>query len=217
MPVRVVLADDHEIFRDGFQIMLEKQEDIEFVGEAGDGMELLSLVKETMPDVVITDIKMPKLDGIEATKKLSEEFPGIGIIAFSMFDEDSLIVDMLEAGARGYLLKNATKTEIFDAIKTVYAGGSYYCNHTTGKLAKLIGKSNFKFPAKIERPSFNDKELKIIELVCRELSNKEIAAAMFLSVRTVEGYREKIVEKMEVKNTAGIVIYAIKNNLFKLT
>src|SRR5215207_1311812 len=118
-PIRIVLADDHEIFRDGFKVMIKKQPSVQLVGEAANGEELIALTSQLRPDVIITDIKMPVMDGIEATKRLTADFPEIGIIALSMFDEENLIVEMLEAGAKGYLLKNAHKDEILEAIKTV--------------------------------------------------------------------------------------------------
>src|SRR5215213_2604658 len=128
LPIRVVLADDHEIFRDGFRVMLKKQDSVELIGEAGNGEELLEQVQELQPDIVITDIKMPKLDGINATKILAKKYPHIGVIALSMFDEENLIIDMLEAGAKGYLLKNAHKNEIIAAVESVFKNQIYYCN-----------------------------------------------------------------------------------------
>jgi DNA-binding NarL/FixJ family response regulator len=216
LPIRVILADDHEIFRDGFQTMLKKQTEVEMVGEAENGKELLELTAKLNPDTIITDIKMPLMDGIEATKILSERFPHIGIITLSMFDEDNLVVDMLEAGAKGYLIKNAPKHEIFEAIKTVYNGGTYYCHHTSNKLAQMIAKSKFNPYKKIPKIEFTERETEIIKLICSELSNKEMASKLNLSVRTVEGYRDKIQEKMDVRNTAGIVVFAIKNGIFKI-
>ena len=216
LPIRIVLADDHEIFRDGFQTMLKKQSNVELIGEAENGKELIELVEKLNPDVIITDIKMPKMDGVEATKILSDRFPEIGVIALSMFDEDDLVVDMLEAGARGYLIKNAAKHEILEAIRTVYEKGTYYCQHTSHKLAQMIAKSKFNPYKKAKKIEFTNREIDIIRLICAEYSNKEMGAQLNLSVRTVEGYRDKILEKMEVKNTAGIVVYAIKNGIYKI-
>jgi DNA-binding NarL/FixJ family response regulator len=213
-PIRLILADDHEIFRDGFKVMIRKQPAFELIGEAANGEELIQLVRQLRPDVVITDIKMPKLDGIEATRQLTKEFPSIGIIALSMFDEENLIVDMLEAGAKGYLLKNAHKDEIIDAIRTVAADQTYYCGSTSVKLAQLIAKSNFNPHRKTLRPELSDKEIEVIRCICQQMSNKEIANKLNLSVRTIEGYRDKIQEKIKVKNMAGIVVYAIKNNIY---
>lgn len=215
IPIDIILADDHEIFRDGFAVMLTKIPEINLLGEASNGEELIKLMRTLKPEVIVTDIKMPKMDGIEATKRLKKEFPSVGIIALSMFDEENLIVDMLEAGAKGYLLKNAHKTEIIAAIKSVYKDEPYYCRETSHKLAQMIAKSRFNPYKKRAKIEFSEKEIAIINLICGEYSNKEIADKLILSKRTVEGYREKILEKIDGKNTAGIVVYAIKNNIYK--
>jgi two-component system, NarL family, response regulator NreC len=209
--IKLVIADDHEIFRDGFKLMLTKYPEIFLAGEAENGKQLVELVQKIKPDVVITDIKMPMMDGIEATKKIIELLPNTGIIGLSMFDEDDLIVDMLEAGAKGFLIKNAGKEQIIEAIKTVYNNDPYYCKSTSHKLTNMIAKSKFN-PYKITpKVTFNEREKEIITLICKEFANKEIADKLFLSVRTVEGHRLKILEKMNVKNTVGLVVYAIKN------
>jgi DNA-binding NarL/FixJ family response regulator len=215
-PIRIVLADDHEIFRDGFAVMLKKQTDIKLVGEAADGKELIEITERLMPDIVLTDIKMPKIDGIKATEIIREKFPGINIIALSMFDDDNLIIDMLEAGAKGYLLKSAHKSEIFEAIKAVYKHETYYCKSTSSKLLHLIAQSRFDPSKEIQKPKFSQKEIEIIRLICQEASNKDIAAKLYLSIRTIEGYREKIQEKIKAKNAAGIVVYAIKTGIYKI-
>ena len=213
--IKLMIADDHEIFRDGFKLMLTKFPEIILVGEAANGKELVGLVNELKPDVVITDIKMPVMDGIEATKKIIEQFPDMGIIGLSMFDEDDLIIDMLEAGAKGYLLKNAGKEQIIEAVKTVYNNDPYYCKTTSHKLTNMIARSRFNPYKKTAKVEFSERETEIIDLVCREMTNKEIADKLFLSVRTVEGHRLKILEKMNVKNTVGLVVYAMKNGIVK--
>jgi DNA-binding NarL/FixJ family response regulator len=211
--IRLVIADDHEIFRDGLALMLSKQQDIQLVGQAGNGKQLLTLVNELFPDVVMTDVKMPVMDGIEATRSLVSQHPDLKIIALSMFDEENMIVDMLEAGAKGYLLKNADKQEILDAIHSVYDEKHYYCQHTTSKLASLISKSRFNPYKKKESLVFTDREIEIIRLICQQLTAQEIADKVFLSKRTVEGHRTRILEKMNVKNTAGVVIYALRHRI----
>src|ERR1700744_5712126 len=124
--IRLVIADDHEIFLDGLALMLSKQDTVVLTGQAGDGEELLRLVADTQPDIVLTDIKMPRLGGIAASRMLLQRYPQLKIIALSMFDEEDLIVEMLETGARGYLLKNADKKEILEAILTVDEGNIFY-------------------------------------------------------------------------------------------
>lgn len=214
-PIDIILADDHEIFRDGFAVMLNKIPEINLMADASNGEELIKLVRIHQPDVIVTDIKMPVMDGIEATKKLKQEFPQIGIVALSMFDEEELIIEMLEAGAKGYLIKNAHKEEIVAAVKSVNKDEPYYCRDTTHKLAQLIAKSTFNPYRKIIKPEFTGNEIEVIKLICKELSNKEISEIMHLSKRTVEGYREKILEKLDAKNSIGIVLYAIRNKIFE--
>lgn len=212
--LKVLLADDHEIFLDGLQAMLQKQPNIEVVGVASNGAECIKITEATNPDIILTDIMMPVMDGIAATKYLTEHHPGVRIIALSMFDQDNLIVDMLEAGASGYLLKNAHKSEILDAIRSVYQNIPYYCRSTTTRLARLIGQSKFNPQNQAEAVIFSDKEKEIIRMICEEKTTKEIAERLYMGSRTVEGYRIKILEKMQVRSVAGIVIFAIKHKLF---
>jgi DNA-binding NarL/FixJ family response regulator len=215
-PIRIVLADDHEIFRDGFAGLLKKQDEIQLIGEAADGKELIIITEKLKPDVILTDIKMPNMDGIEAAKILTQKFPHIYVIALSMFNDDNLVIDMMEAGAKGYLLKNAHKTEIIEAIKAVHKQEMYYCKQTSNKLIQLLAKSKSDFHKEQVRPKFTSKEIEVISLICQQCFNDEISKQLYLSVRTIEGYRKKIQEKMMVRNTAGIVVYAIKNGIYKI-
>lgn len=213
--IRLIIADDHEIFRDGLALMLSRQKDIILLGQASNGKELAELTAQHNPDVIITDIKMPVMDGIQASKLILKKQPDVKIIALSMFDEETLIVDMLEAGAKGYLLKNADKQEILDAIETVYEDKTYYCHHTSARLTNMIVKSNFNPYKKKEPVTFNEREIEIIKLICQQNSSKEISDKLYLSSRTVEGYRTKILEKMNARNTVGVVVYALKHNLIE--
>lgn len=216
-PIRIILADDHEIFRDGFVDLLKKQDEIVLVGEAANGKELLEQADRFQPDVILTDIKMPLMDGIEATRILAEKMPQVYVIALSMFNDDHLVSDMMEAGARGYLLKNAHKTEILEAIRAVHNHDMYYCRQTSAKLIQQLARSKSGLYKEPLLPKFSEKELAVITMICRQASNNEISGELHLSVRTIEGYRKRIQEKMKVRNTAGIVVYAIKNGLFKIS
>lgn len=213
--IRIVIADDHEVYREGFKSMLKRQNEIVLVGEAENGKELLAILKSLHPNVVVTDIKMPEMDGVAVTKEIVEKFPGTPVIALTMFDDDDLIVDMLEAGAKGYLLKNAHKTEIIEAIRTVYDNKAYYCQHTTIKMAELIAQSKFNRDKK-KKPQLTPKEIEVTKLICQGLSNKEMAQMLGLSVRTVEGHREKINSKIAIKSIAELVIYAIRSGIHKI-
>jgi DNA-binding NarL/FixJ family response regulator len=214
--IKVLLADDHEIFLDGLQAMLQKQSNLAVTGLALNGQECIRLAETTMPDIILTDIMMPVMDGIVATKYLSDHYPAVSIIALTMFDQDNLIIDMLEAGANGYLLKNAHKSEILEAIHSVYHHIPYYCRSTTTRLARLIGQSRFNPHRHARDIPFSDREKEIIRLICEEKTTKEIAEQLCMGSRTVEGYRIKMLEKMQVRSVAGIVIYAIKHKLFEV-
>lgn len=206
-PIRVLLADDHEAIREGFQVMM-KNTGIVMVGEARNGKQLIQLASQLKPDIIITDILMPEMNGIDATVEITTQFPAIGIIAFSMSNEETLIVDMLKAGARGYILKSSGKDEVIAAVRSVFRGHPYYCRETDTILTNIRKAGNNK------KPKLNHKELMIIKMICQELSSREIGDIMSLSRRTVDGYRQEIIEKIRVRNTAGIVLYAIKNKIF---
>ncbi len=215
-PIKIAIADDHQIFREGFKLLLKNQEEIELVGEADDGRELLEVALKQQPDVVIIDIKMPVMDGIEACRHIKKRFPDIKVIALSMFNDDNLVVDMLEAGARGYLLKNTNKQELLQATKAVYEGDTYYCIATSRKLTKMIAESKFNPYRNRPIKKFTARETDVIKLICEQYTNKEIATTLRLSIRTVESHREKIQQKTGAKNSIGVAIYAIKHNIFQL-
>lgn len=215
IPIKVAIADDHEVYRDGLRSLLEKSKELEVIGEASNGQELINLCAAERPDIVLTDIMMPVMDGIAATSELTTAYPSLRVIALSMFNQDSLIVDMLTAGAMGYLIKNAGKSEILDAIQSVYRGVPYYCKTTSMKLARMIGSSPYGVKSK-EKVLFNEKEIAIIKLICEEKTSKEIADELFISPRTVEEYRERIREKIKAKTSMGIVVYAIRHEIYRL-
>jgi DNA-binding NarL/FixJ family response regulator len=210
--IQIVIADDYPMFREGIRLMLEKTAGIQIAGEANDGRELLKVIRENKPDVVITDIEMPIMNGIEVTKAIKKEFPALPVVALTMYGDDHLLVDMLEAGANGYLLKSTTKEELIEGIKAVNEGDNYFCNATTLKLSKIIAKSRFY---KTDDASFSEKEIEIIKLICEQYVSKEIADRTSLTFRTVEKYRHNIMEKTGSRNLVGIVIYAIKNGIYK--
>jgi len=212
--IKVLIADDHEIFRDGLKLMLGSVDTIDLAGEAANGKELAALVDKMNPDVVVTDIKMPVMDGPQVTKYIMQHHPLVKVIALSMFDDEELILEMLESGATGYLLKNADKSEMIDAIHSVHNNTPYYCKSTSGKLVKLIAYSRANMQKQRKEAEFTEKEKDIIRLICKEYTNKQIGETLFLSTRTVEGYRMKILEKMGAKNIVGIVIEAIRLGIY---
>ena len=214
--INTIIADDHDVYIEGLKTLLSTTQDIHVVGEALNGKDLVSKVKKHNPDIVLTDITMPVMNGIDATREIVSFNPAIGVIALSVSNDEGSVVDMLEAGALGYLLKNSNKNEIIEAIHTVHKGNSYYCKNTSSRLTKIISKTKFNPYRNKQQPLFNEKELKIIELICQEKTNREIADAIFVSYRTVEVWKLKIQEKLNVKTNAGIVIYAIKTGIFNI-
>ena len=214
-PIKIIIADDHRIFLDGLSFLLRNESDIQIIDQATNGVDLIKAVEEKSPDVVITDIVMPKMDGIEATKMITDKFPTICVIALTMFDNESLVLDMLEAGAKGYLLKTTNKEEIIEAIKTVKNKREMqYCGVTANKLVRLMARSNFNPYKPGKKPQFTDRELEIIRLMCQEMCSKEIAKELNLNSRSVESARERIQEKIGAKNMIGIAVYAIRNGIY---
>jgi DNA-binding NarL/FixJ family response regulator len=214
--IKVVIADDHKIFRDGLKLLFRKEKEYELVGEAANGLELLELVNLTQPDIILTDIKMPVMDGIAFVKQILIKHPGAIVIALSMFDEESLVKEMLEAGAVGYLLKDAHKEEILEAIELARSGKPCYSRTFSAKLIKLLSESNYNPFKSNKAVELTKKEIQIIECMCLELTSKEIADKLDLSTRTVEWYRLRIMEKVDAKSATGIVVYAIKHKLVKI-
>jgi DNA-binding NarL/FixJ family response regulator len=216
-PIKLGIVDDHKIFRNGLKATLEDCGDFELVLEASNGKELIGLLTDKTPDVILMDIKMPEMDGIQTATHVHQHFKDIRILALSMFNEDKYIVDMMKAGASGYLLKNAEPEEIIEAVSTVYNKGFYFNEHLSITLIKQLVGNDQADNIPNNRTDLNEREIEVLKLVCQECSNQEIADKIFLSVRTVEGYRARLFEKTGSKNLVGLVIYAIKRGIINVT
>lgn len=215
--INLAIADDHKIFREGLKAILEDQPSFSIVAEAGNGQELIDLLPEKKPEVVLMDIKMPVMDGMEATARIHEQFPEVKVLALSMYHEDKYIVDMMKAGASGYILKNAEPGEIIEAVTTVYAREFYFNERLSVTLVKqLVGVRPGVREDHQEMVDLNERETEILRLICQEYTNIEIADKLFLSVRTVEGYRTRLFEKIGSRNIAGLVIFAIKRGIITI-
>jgi DNA-binding NarL/FixJ family response regulator len=212
-PIRIILADEHEIYREGVKALLKSQDQINIIGEAAHGKELINLIVRLKPDIVLTDIYMPEMDGLEAMRIIKHMFPQINVIVFSLNSEYSLVHAMLEAGAKGYLPKVAKKEEIIQAIKKVHQYEMNFFKSSSNNLINLISKSKLRQEKILP---FTDKEIKIIQLICQEYSAKEIAVQLNISLRSVESTRERILAKIGAKNMVGIVVYAIRNRIYNL-
>ena len=217
LPIKVAIADDHKIFRSGVIQTLTPYENINVVFEAEDGEHLLQIMQDQLPDVILMDLKMPKMDGIQATIKVREKYPQVKIIILTMYEDDNFIVHLVENGANAYLLKNSEPEEIYEAICTTYEKGFYFNENVNLALLKKVlhkNKQQFK-PTFKNEVQLTDRELEVLKLICSEQTTQEISEQIYLSPRTVEGLRQKLLEKLGVKNTVGLVLYAFRNGLIE--
>lgn len=211
--IKIMVADDHRVFREGIVSILEHNDEIEVVAQARDGKEVLEKLPESTPDLILMDISMGTAGGIETTRLVRESYPHVRILVLSMHSESSYIVKMLEAGASGYLLKDAGSQELINAIKAVAEGHTYFSSQVSATLVgQLLDKSRKPADRKEGIP-LTKREKEILKLIAEEYSNPEIAEKLFISIRTVDTHRRNLLEKLGVKNTAGLVKYAIKHGL----
>ena len=208
--IRVLIADDHALVREGTRRMLEQEADMQVVGEAGDGEETVKLACELKPDVAIVDISMPKLDGIEATKQIKERCPSVTILILSAYDDDQFIFSLLEAGAAGYLLKSIRSRELVDAVRAVQAGESVLHPAIAKKVLNRFVSSGGKPQAAKPADVLSDREKEILRLATKGLSNADIAKELYLSVRTVQGHLGHIFNKLQVGSRTEAVVRALK-------
>ena len=208
-----MIADDHIIFRKGLKKILETVPQLNIIGEAENGLDLLSGVSRLQPDVILIDVSMPIMDGVMATKELSKRYTSPRIIALSVFGQESHIMEMLEAGAIGYVMKSAGRKEIVEAIESVYAHRPYFCTESSRQITDLIEK--YQSGYRNHLVVFTEREKDIIQLICQGYTSKEVASNLFISQRTVEGHRTRIMQKMRVKSIAGLVAYACEKGLYK--
>jgi DNA-binding NarL/FixJ family response regulator len=210
--IKIILADDHEVFIDGMLRAFESHPEYEIIDTVKNGEQLVSSVRLNRPDVVLTDISMPVLNGIDAIKQIKAESPDMLCIVLTNFDSDHLILNSLEAGAFSYVNKSMSKEVIFSAIESSLNGVPHYCDSTSQRVLRMIQASQIGKPMVYEE-LFNKSEKRIIEMIVKDKIIKDIAAELCLGDRTVERYKAKIKEKMGVRTRAGIVVYAIKNKL----
>ncbi|MCX6231696.1 MAG: response regulator transcription factor [Bacteroidetes bacterium] len=216
--IKIIIVDDHPIVRDGIKVLLMNVSNIEIIGEAADGNELFELLKTKVPDILIMDISMPDLSGIEITEKLKSEKSEIKVIMLTADKTDESVFDSLKAGALGYLPKNAKRDEIIDAINKVYEGEEYIAESITSTVLKtyISNARNLNYQDSKRNIELSKREIEIVELFSEGLSYKEIANRLYISTRTVESHKNNILEKLELKTIVDLVKYAIKNKIIKL-
>ncbi len=210
--INVAIADDHNLFRKGIISLLEENRLVKNIYEAANGAELLRLLNNpaTFPDIVLLDIEMPVMDGMEAQKQIKKQFPGLKVIILTMRDDEQFILYMISEGVNGYLLKDADPEELEKAIEKVMVNDFYFPDSMAKLLFRKIGKKRPEDPG---LPEFTERELEVLELICREHTAAEIAEKLSISPRTAEGHRSNLLEKSGSKNIAGLVVFALKNNL----
>ena len=211
--IKVAIADDHKIFRKGVILSLRPYNNIKFVQEADNGQELIDGLPVSQPDVILMDLRMPLKDGIETTKVIAKAYPHIFILALTMFEDERFVSHMMEIGANGYLLKSADPQEIKQAIIEVSSKGYYLNNFVNRILLKKSHTRHKTIPNLNSEFTVTDRERDVIKYICMEFTAQEIAQKMELSPRTVEAIKDRLMERFGAKNTAGLVFFAVKNNL----
>lgn len=215
--IKIILVDDEVLFRKGISFLIAREENMEVIFEASNGLELIAFLNDDnpKPDIVIMDLKMPFLNGIEATKIIHKDFPKIKIIALTSYDSDSFITNMFDVGAVSYLIKNATPQELFTTITKVAEKGFYYSDYVMSIIQKDIGTDK-KAKCSFDSNFISPREQEVLQLICLQKSTIEIGEKLLISPRTVEGHRNNLLLKTKSKNIAGLVVFAIQNELVSL-
>lgn len=214
--IKIILTDDHALFRNGLRMMLGGYDGMEVVGEASNGVELITLLEKSLDvDVILLDISMPEMDGIEAAAIISERFPKVQILTLSMFGEEDYYFKMVSLGVKGFMLKNSSIDEVVLAIKTVADGGSYFSSELLSSLVDSLQYTQ-SLPTPDDEEMLSTREKEILFHICKGLNNQEIGEILFISKRTVDKHRANILAKTNCKNTANLVVYAIKNGLVEI-
>lgn len=212
--IPIAIVDDHTLFRQGLISLLSEFKEIEIVFDAANGLQMKEKIeKHTLPDVILMDVSMPVMDGYESTLWIKEHYPKVKILALSMFEEDKPIIKMLRNGAGGYLLKESKTSDLVAAIKTIDAHGYFLNDLVSGKLLRNIQNNN---SAQTLTAALSENEVRFLQLCCSELTYKEIADQMNLSPHTIDNYRQEIFQKYEIKSRTGLVLFALKHELFEL-
>ncbi|MEP7232299.1 MAG: response regulator transcription factor [Ginsengibacter sp.] len=213
----IVLVDDHTLLRNGLASLIRSFGDFNILFEADNGQDFINKLKpKTLPQVVLMDINMPEMDGYEACLWLKTNHPTIKVLALSMYDNETSVIRMFKAGAKGYILKDCDPAELKNALEAVVAKGFYYSEMVTGKLIHTINSLDEEDNQARNVIQMNEREVSFLKLVCTELTYKEIAEKMFLSPRTIDGYRDDLFQKLNARTRVGLVMYAIKNGIVNI-
>jgi len=216
--VRVMIVDDHALFRRGLQMVLEQEPDIDVVGEAGDGGDALAMAQEKMPDVVLMDVRMPGRGGIDATEKIKEVMPHVKILMLTVSDEEADLFDALKAGASGYLLKDTSIEEVADAVRKVSRDESLIspsmANKLVSEFTSMVKRADEK--QSVPQPRLTDREMEVLKLVAKGRNNRDIAKELFISENTVKNHIRNILEKLHLHSRMEAVVYAVREKLLEI-
>ena len=215
--LKILLAEDHVIVRDGIKALLESQFWVQVIGDATSGKELINMISDGfMPDMVLTDLNMPDMDGISLVKELKSKWPKIKVVVLSMLDNEKYVAQAFSEGCLGYLLKSVNPEEMMFAIKTVESGKRYLCSELSEKLLeKLIEDLNFRSDQDFKHVDLSAREIEVLHLIAEGYTNNEIADNLFLSKRTIEGHRQSLIDKTGSKNTASLIHFAVMNGFLR--
>jgi DNA-binding NarL/FixJ family response regulator len=214
--IKIILVDDHALFRDGIKSILDEEESILVIDEAPDGKMLFEKLQKQEPDLIITDISLPDISGIEITRRLTKLYPNIKVLMLSMHNNEEFILSSLQAGAVGYLSKDINSHELMQAINSVMSGSLYFNKEISQTIINNYRSGNTKSTESVSNFNLTDRELEVIKLIGEGLINKEIADKLNISIRTVDAHKNHIMHKLDLKSTVDLVKYAIKNKLIEI-
>ena len=217
--IRIALVDDHSLFRKGLKVLLSSRKDFSIVADVGSGEEFLEVLMQAQPDVVFMDYSMPQMNGAETTRRALEMLPDLKIITLSMFGDNAYYSDMMSSGAKGFLLKDSEFAEVVEAVETVFEGGTYFSASLLESLSHSLRSTGATASVAddiAEADRLSEREIEVLLAICQGLSTQEIADKLFISKRTVDKHRANILEKSGCKNTASLVVYAIRNGFVEI-
>lgn len=212
--IKVLIADDHTMFVDGIESILKLEEGVNVVGRCYDGASVLAFVQKQPTDIVLLDVNLPDMSGIEVCKQLAVKNPTVKVLAISMYNEESYVSEILNHGARGYILKNTGREELLKAIKTVQGGATYFSKDVTETIMKgLMNRRKSSSKTSADIPKISRREKEVLKLIAEEFTTQEIADKLFISLKTVESHRANLLAKLNARNSAGLVRISLENNL----
>ena len=215
--INLIIVDDHKIFRDGLKLLLSHFNFVGDIQEASNGLEFLEMLQSSMPDIVLMDINMPVMGGIEATQKALDKYPELKIIVLTTFHNEDYVEQMMLAGVEGYMLKRSSPEEFETALTRVHSGGNYFSDEIVRTVARNLNRIREETARKASLPIFTDREQEVLDLICKGLNNEQIGELMHISPKTIEKHKSNLFQKTDTNNTVNLIIYAFRNGLVKIS